>query len=92
VLAFSLPRATIALFSPKLRSIGTSIIAFVIVAQITGGMLSYRSWDNYYAVYPGWILFFMVGLLASEMRERHSAVSVPNAFAPQGLQESCSLG
>jgi hypothetical protein len=68
LLAFGLPRAAIAVLSPRLRSIGVSILGFFVLAEITGGMLSYRSWDNYYAVYPGWTLFFMVGLLISVSR------------------------
>jgi hypothetical protein len=63
LLSFSIPRAAAALRDKSLRPIGASVLTFIAIALMTGGMLSNRSPGQYYSALPGWALFFLIGCL-----------------------------
>jgi hypothetical protein len=70
VLAFSLPRVIRALFITELRPIAASILGFLFLGQVTGGMLAFRAAGHYYTAYTGWTLFYLVGFLSAQLRLR----------------------
>ena len=70
VLAFSLPRVIRALFIAELRPIAASILGFLFLGQVTGGMLAFRTEGHYYTAYTGWTLFYLVGFLSAQLRLR----------------------
>lgn len=73
VLAYSIPQVIKALFYPDLRAVAVSILGFIALGQVTGGMLSYRAEGHYYTAYPGWTLFYLVGFLSGQLRLRSQA-------------------
>jgi hypothetical protein len=83
VLACSFPTLIRALFVAELRPVALSALGFILLAQITGGMLAFRAEGSYYTAYPGWTLFYLVGFLSEQLRLRaHRArVLVPPAQA-----------
>jgi hypothetical protein len=81
--AFGIPRAFWALTNYQLRPLAVSILGFLFLLQLTGGMLSYRAFDMYYSAYPGWMLFFLIGCLANAFRR--SKESAKEAIHPNGL-------
>ena len=85
VMAYSLPKVVKALFFADLRPIAISILGFMVLGQVTGGMLAWRSEDHYYTAYPGWTLFYLVGFLSAQLRlrsDRHGALAAEARFAP----------
>jgi hypothetical protein len=63
LLSFSIPRAVAALREKSLRPIAASILTFLVIAFLSGGMLSNRAPGQYYSALPGWALFFLIGCL-----------------------------
>jgi len=76
VLAFSLPRVIRALFIAELRPIAASILGFLFLGQVTGGMLAFRTEGHYYTAYTGWTLFYLVGFLSAQLRLRGQSAVV----------------
>jgi hypothetical protein len=85
VLAYSLPQVARALFDPALRGIAVSILGFLVLGQMTGAMLAYRSEGNYYTAHPGWTLFYLIGVVSGQLRQRSAAVSPERAEPGLGL-------
>ncbi len=83
VLACSFPTLIRALFVSELRPIALSALGFILLAQVTGGMLAFRAEGSYYTAYPGWTLFYLVGFLSGQLRLRpHRArLLIPPASA-----------
>jgi hypothetical protein len=83
VLACSFPTLIRALFVADLRPVALSALGFILLGQITGGMLAFRADGSYYTAYPGWTLFYLVGFLSGQLRLRpHRArVLIPPAPA-----------
>ena len=84
--AFGLPRTVRSLANPVVRPLALSIVGFLLLAEVTGGMLSYRSFDNYYATYPGWILFFTIGILARERTARRRSIALVPAEGERAVE------
>lgn len=63
LVSFSIPRAVAALGEENRRPIAASVLTFLVIAIITGGMLSNRSPGQYYSALPGWAFFFLIGCL-----------------------------
>lgn len=77
VLAFSFPQVIRALLVAELRPVALSVLGFILLGQITGGMLAFRAEGSYYTAYPGWTLFYLVGFLSGQLRlRRHRARAV----------------
>lgn len=68
VLAFSIPRVIRALFFADLRPIAVSVLGFLFLGQVTGGMLAFRAQGHYYTAYTGWTLFYLVGFLCGQLQ------------------------
>ena len=87
VLAFSLPKVLRALFVADLRPIAASILGFLFLGQVTGGMLAFRAEGHYYTAYTGWTLFYLVGFLSEQLRPRShpSGASISRTEAAPSL-------
>jgi hypothetical protein len=83
VLAYSLPKLIRALFLAELRPVALSVLGFIVLGQVTGGMLAFRAEGSYYTAYPGWTLFYLVGFLSGQLRLRshRAGVLIPPAPA-----------
>lgn len=83
VLACSFPTLIRALFVAELRPVALSALGFILLAQITGGMLAFRAEGSYYTAYPGWTLFYLVGFLSGQLRllPHRARVLIPPAPA-----------
>jgi len=83
VLAYSLPKLIRALFVAELRPVALSALGFILLGQITGGMLAFRAEGAYYTAYPGWTVFYLVGFLSGQLRLRshRAGVLIPPAPA-----------
>jgi uncharacterized membrane protein YqjE len=69
LLSFSIPLAVWALRDRARRPLAASILTFLLIAHLTGGMLSNRAPGQYYSALPGWALFFLIGCLRSAADE-----------------------
>ncbi len=82
VLAYSFPTLIRALFVTDLRPVALSALGFVLLGQVTGGMLAFRAEGAYYTAYPGWTMFYLVGFLSGQLRLRPHRARVLIAPAP----------
>lgn len=76
-LAFGLPLTLRSLRAGQIRPFGLSVLGFLAIGQLTGAMLSYRSVVSYYAVYQGWALFLIVGVMAKWLGSRAAVTAAP---------------
>jgi len=67
----------------ELRPIALSALGFILLGQVTGGMLAFRAEGSYYTAYPGWTLFSLVGFLSGQLqlRPHRARVLIPTAAA-----------
>jgi hypothetical protein len=77
VLAYSFPKLIQALFRAELRPVAVSILGFILLGQLTGGMLAFRAEGAYYTAYPGWTLFYLVGFISGQLRLRSQPAGTP---------------